>query len=120
MTALGFELTVALRFLREGRMQTALIIGGAAIGVAVIFFITAVLTGVQGDLIKRVTGAQPQRAVRSGDWKLLFDGGRAMLFNVRTDLGERNDLIGGRSEIARRLAPLLATWQQDVDGEAKR
>ncbi|MBM3344431.1 MAG: ABC transporter permease, partial [Betaproteobacteria bacterium] len=55
----GFELTVALRFLREGRMQTALIIGGAAVGVAVIYFITAVLTGVQADLIKRVTGSQP-------------------------------------------------------------
>lgn len=40
-------------------MQTALIIGGAAVGVAVIYFITAVLVGVQGDLIKRVTGAQP-------------------------------------------------------------
>jgi lipoprotein-releasing system permease protein len=64
MTALGFELTVALRFLREGRMQTALIIGGAAIGVAVIFFITSVLTGVQGDLIRRVTGAQPHVVVK--------------------------------------------------------
>lgn len=59
MGALGFEWTVALRFLREGRMQTALIIGGATVGVAVIFFITAVLVGVQSDLIKRVTGAQP-------------------------------------------------------------
>ena len=59
MGLLGFELTVALRFLREGRMQTALIIGGAAVGVAVIYFITAVLVGVQADLIKRVTGAQP-------------------------------------------------------------
>ncbi len=47
MGALGFEWTVALRFLREGRMQTALIIGGATVGVSVIFFITAVLTGVQ-------------------------------------------------------------------------
>jgi lipoprotein-releasing system permease protein len=64
MTA-GFELTVALRFLREGRMQTLLIIGGAAIGVAVIFFITAVLTGVQGDLIRRVTGAQPHVVIKS-------------------------------------------------------
>ena len=64
MNALGFELTVALRFLREGRMQTALIIGGAAIGVAVIFFITAVLTGVQGDLIRRVTGAQAHIVVK--------------------------------------------------------
>jgi lipoprotein-releasing system permease protein len=59
MGALGFEWTVALRFLREGRMQTALIIGGATVGVAVIFFITAVLVGVQSDLIRRVTGAQP-------------------------------------------------------------
>ena len=42
----GFELTVALRFLREGRMQTALIVGGAAVGVGVIYFITAVLVGV--------------------------------------------------------------------------
>ncbi len=64
MTALGFELTVALRFLREGRMQTALIIGGAGIGVAVIFFITAVLTGVQADLIRRVTGAQPHIIIK--------------------------------------------------------
>ena len=60
----GFELTVALRFLREGRMQTALIVGGAAVGVGVIYFITAVLTGVQADLIQRVTGAQPHVAVK--------------------------------------------------------
>ncbi len=59
MGILGFEITVALRFLREGRMQTALIVGGAAVGVAVIYFITAVLVGVQADLIERVTGAQP-------------------------------------------------------------
>ena len=78
MTALGFELTVALRFLREGRMQTALIIGGAAIGVAVIFFITAVLTGVQGDLIKRVTGAQPHVVVKPPEETVapLIAGGR--------------------------------------------
>ncbi len=60
----GFELTVALRFLREGRMQTALIIGGAAVGVGVIYFITAVLTGVQADLIQRVTGSQPHVVVK--------------------------------------------------------
>ena len=42
-----------------------------------------------------------------------------MLFNLRTDLGERNNLIGQRSDIARRLEPLLAAWQKDVDDEAK-
>lgn len=70
-------------------------------------------------LFWRVIGARPQQAVRAGDWKLLYDGGRAMLFNVRTDLGERNNVIGERSEIARRLAPLIKAWQKDVDGEAK-
>jgi arylsulfatase A-like enzyme len=75
---------------------------------------------VERTLFWRVVGAQSQRAVRSGDWKLLYDGGRAMLFNVRTDLGERQDLMRDRSEIARRLAPLVAAWQLDVDGEAKR
>src|SRR5262245_61809416 len=67
MGVLGFELTVALRFLREGRMQTALIVGGAAVGVAVIYFITAVLVGVQADLIKRVTGAQPHIVLKPPD-----------------------------------------------------
>jgi arylsulfatase A len=72
---------------------------------------------VERTLFWRVTG---QQAVRSGDWKLLMDGGRAMLFNLRTDIAEHDNLIGQRSDIARRLRPLLAAWQADVDGEAKR
>ena len=32
---------IALRFLREGRMQTLLIIAGVTVGVAVVVFITA-------------------------------------------------------------------------------
>jgi len=63
--------------------------------------------------------ARPQQAVRSGDWKLVFDG-RAMLFNLRTDIGERNNLIGQRPDIAKRLRALLTIWQGDVDNEAKR
>ena len=74
---------------------------------------------IERELFWRIAGARPQQAVRAGDWKLLYDGGRAMLFNVRTDLGERNDVMRERSEIARRLAPLLAAWQKDVDSEAK-
>jgi arylsulfatase A-like enzyme len=70
-------------------------------------------------LFWRVTGPLNQQAVRSGEWKLLMDGGRAMLFNLRTDVGERNNLVGQRSDIARRLRPLLAAWQADVDAEAK-
>jgi len=68
-------------------------------------------------LFWRVTG---QQAVRSGDWKLLMDGGRALLFDLRTDIAEHHNMIGQRSDIARRLRPLLAAWQADVDAEAKR
>jgi arylsulfatase A-like enzyme len=74
---------------------------------------------IERNLFWRVAGVRQQQAVRSGDWKLLFDQGRALLFNVRTDLGERNDMIGKRSDIAKRLRPLLDAWQRDVDASAK-
>ena len=73
---------------------------------------------IERTLFWRVAGPRGQQAVRSGDWKLLFDG-RPLLFNVRTDLGERTNLIEKRGDIARRLQPLLAAWQRDVDAEAK-
>ncbi len=62
-----FERTLALRFLREGRMQTALIVGGTSIGVSLIIFITGVLTGVQADLVARTLGTQPHVVVRPPD-----------------------------------------------------
>jgi lipoprotein-releasing system permease protein len=62
-----FERTLALRVLREGRMQTALIVGGTSIGVSLIIFITGVLTGVQADLISRTLGTQPHVVVRPPD-----------------------------------------------------
>ncbi len=74
---------------------------------------------IERTLFWRVAGARSQQAIRSGDWKLLLDAERVMLFNLRTDIGERNNLIGQRSDIARRLQPLLTAWQEDVDAEAK-
>lgn len=56
---LPFEWIVAIRFLREGRVQTAFIIGGVAIGVAVIVFMSALLTGLQSSLIQRVLTGIP-------------------------------------------------------------
>ncbi len=55
---LPFEWIVALRFLREGRLQTLFIVAGIAIGVAVIVFMSALLTGLQGNFIRRVLTAQ--------------------------------------------------------------
>ncbi|RPH42239.1 MAG: ABC transporter permease [Burkholderiales bacterium] len=54
---LPFEWIVALRFLREGRLQTAFIIAGVAIGVAVIVFMSALMAGLQSNFIRRVLSA---------------------------------------------------------------
>ncbi len=57
---LPFTWIAATRFLREGRMQTMFIISGIAIGVGVIVFMSALLTGLQANWIKRVLTSQPQ------------------------------------------------------------
>ena len=56
---LPFEWIVAARFLREGRLQTIFIVAGVAIGVAVIVFMSALLSGLQANFIRRVLSAQP-------------------------------------------------------------
>ena len=55
---LPFEWIVALRFLAEGRMQTAFIIGGVAIGVGVIVFMSALLSGLQANFVRRALTGQ--------------------------------------------------------------
>jgi arylsulfatase A-like enzyme len=65
------------------------------------------------------TQARRQRAVRQGDWKLVLDGGVPMLYDVAKDVGERNDLAGQRTDIVRKLFPLIGQWEADVDAEAK-
>ena len=52
------EWTIALRLLREGRIQSTLILVGIAVGVAVIVFITALIGGLQRNTIERTLGAQ--------------------------------------------------------------
>jgi lipoprotein-releasing system permease protein len=54
-----FEWTAALRFLKEGRMQTIFIVTAVSIGVAVIVFMSAMLSSLQANFIKRVLTSQP-------------------------------------------------------------
>jgi len=54
-----FEWISALRFLKEGRMQTIFIIAAVSIGVAVIVFMSALLVSLQANFIKRVLTSQP-------------------------------------------------------------
>ncbi len=64
------------------------------------------------------SGASKQAAVRQGDWKIVVDGPHTYLFNLRTDLSERNDLAGRRRDVVQKLHPLLAAWEAAVNAEA--
>ncbi|MBO3708196.1 MAG: ABC transporter permease [Candidatus Accumulibacter sp.] len=64
---LGFERRVAVRFLREGRMQTVLIIVGVAAGVAVVAYISALITGLQRNTLEKTLGAQAHVTVSALD-----------------------------------------------------
>lgn len=63
----GFEFRVALRFLREGRMQTVLIIVGVAAGVAVIAYISALINGLQSNTLAKTLGAQAHITLKVPD-----------------------------------------------------
>ena len=64
---LGFERRVAVRFLREGRMQSVLIIVGVAAGVAVVAYISALITGLQRNTLDKTLGAQAHVTVSARD-----------------------------------------------------
>jgi len=57
-TPLAFEFSVAVRFLKEGRFQSLLIIVGVAAGVAVVAYISALVSGLQTNTLNKTLGAQ--------------------------------------------------------------
>lgn len=64
---LWFEWTLATRLLREGRAQTLLIITGIGVGVAVIVFLTALIGGLQKQIIDRTLGTQAHIRISAPD-----------------------------------------------------
>ncbi|MEO6772454.1 MAG: FtsX-like permease family protein [Kofleriaceae bacterium] len=54
-----FEWFLALRYLRDAKGQTALILGGVGVGVSVIVFLSALIGGLQSSLIDKTLGTQP-------------------------------------------------------------
>ena len=87
--SLWTEWLIALRFLLDNRMQSLLIIVGIAVGSAVIVFITALITGLQANVIERTLGTQahirilpPDEVNRilpadDGSWSLVLENPRA-------------------------------------------
>ena len=64
---LPFEWVLATRFLREGLLQTLFIVSGVALGVSVIVFMSALLTGLQGSIFKTLLDFQAQIVISPPD-----------------------------------------------------
>jgi lipoprotein-releasing system permease protein len=61
------EWTLAMGFLREGRTQSLMITIGVAVGVAVIVFVTALVQGLQSNIVERTLGTQAHIRLLSPD-----------------------------------------------------
>ena len=77
---MSFELKLALRFLKNGKIQTTLTICGIAIGVAVQIFLGALITSLQDNLIENTIGNSSHITIRDpddtkylGNWTLIVD-----------------------------------------------
>lgn len=60
-----FEWFVALRYMREARGQTFLILGAVSIGVSVLVFLSALIGGLQSSLIEKTLGSQAHVTLRT-------------------------------------------------------
>ncbi len=56
-----------------------------------------------------------QKAVRKGDWKYIRDGDRELLFDLKKDLSERQELYYQYQEVASELRGLLEQWEKEMD-----
>jgi arylsulfatase A-like enzyme len=61
-------------------------------------------------------GGAPGGAVRFGDWKLIewYEDGMLELFNLKTDIGETNNLAAENPDKVRELQQKLVQWRSEV------
>jgi arylsulfatase A len=61
----------------------------------------------------------PHGIVRRGDDKLIeyFEDGRLELYNLKTDIGEKDNLAAAQRDKARELQRLLADWRKQVGAQ---
>jgi arylsulfatase A len=64
-------------------------------------------------------GAMPYGAIRSGDFKLVefFNDMHVELYNIRADIGEKNDLATSMKGKADELRTRLHAWRQEVGAQ---
>ena len=60
------------------------------------------------------------QAVRSGDWKLRFqDGKAAELYNLNTDIGETENLLGAHTEIEHKLMSYIRDFEKELAANSR-
>ncbi len=61
----------------------------------------------------------PAGAIREGNWKLIefFEDHHQELYNLKEDIGEKNNLVSKYPDIAKTLQKKLETWRKSVDAE---
>ena len=61
----------------------------------------------------------PVSSIRQGDWKLLeyFEDGRAELYNIKKDIGEKYDLAEKEPEKTEQLRRRLHQWRKNVNAQ---
>ncbi|MBE5316261.1 MAG: ABC transporter permease [Xanthomonadales bacterium] len=97
-----FEWLLAYRLLLEGRAQSLLIISGIGVGVCVIVFLTALIGGLQKQIIDRTLGTQAHIRVRPPE---------ELARPLRTEAEAEAGLISQVDQRAQRLRA-LDQWQR--------
>lgn len=119
--SLAFEIKLARRFLEENKLQTALIILGIGIGVAVMVFLTALIDGLQADLIDKTVGKQPHIVVSASQPALqeavrTWEGRR--LLTVDTTIKDKRPIVEWRPLVeAMSASPGIKNVLPVVDGQ---
>ncbi len=113
------EANIAVKFLREGRVQTLLILSGIAVGVSVIVFITSLINGLQANIIERTLGTQSHIKVQAPDEvnrilplapdiaQLLFEDKRAQRLQSINNWQEVRDTLDRLPEITA-VSPIVS------------
>ncbi len=113
------EWTIATRFLREGRAQSILILVGIGVGVAVIVFLTALINGLQANIIDRTLGTQAHIKVQpteehnrvlppaAGTTQLVLESKRAQRLRSINNWQEVRDVLDTLPRITA-VSPLIS------------
>ncbi|VUZ25339.1 Lipoprotein-releasing system transmembrane protein LolE [uncultured Comamonas sp.] len=113
------EWTIATRFLREGRTQSLLILVGIAVGVAVLVFLTALVSGLQNNIIHRTLGTQAHIRIEPpqernivlppppGSVQLLLEDQRAQRLRSIDNWQQVRDLLETMPELTA-VSPLIS------------